>query len=170
VFHEFAMGYACDRRGGESLERSYRGAQQGKDSGDRWLSIVIYCDVVTFRSTWHPCGKRRTPAMAFRAVAGQVGTTASSQSHSRSWSFHWSGNIHAAPCTNHCGRRESTRGDHWWWDAPHLKSFSDTVQSRSSSVVLIEQLEEPYSSIFIREAINLSVSKLLLYIPALILL
>jgi hypothetical protein len=38
------------------------------------LSIATYCDVVTSPSTWHPCGKRRTPAMASRPVAGQVVT------------------------------------------------------------------------------------------------
>jgi hypothetical protein len=64
------------------------------------LSTATYCDVVTSPSTWHPCGKRRTPVMASRPVARQVGMVASSQSHPRSRSFHWSGNIHAAPCMN----------------------------------------------------------------------
>jgi hypothetical protein len=56
------------------------------------LSITMYYDVVTSPNTCHPCGKRQTPAMAFRPIAGQVGMDASSQSHPQSRSFHWSGN------------------------------------------------------------------------------
>jgi hypothetical protein len=118
------------------------------------LSTTTYCDVVTSPSTWHPCGKWRNPAMASRLVAGQVGTVASSQSHLRSQSFHWSGNILAAPCTNHSGRRESTRGDHQWRDAPHLRSFLDTVQSRSSSVCPTGRIEGLRSPIFMWRATN----------------
>jgi hypothetical protein len=69
------------------------------------LSTATYYDVVTSPSTWHPCGKQQTSAMASRPVAGQVGTVASSQSHPRSRSFHWSDNIHAAPCMNHSDRQ-----------------------------------------------------------------
>jgi hypothetical protein len=37
------------------------------------LSTVVYCDVVTLLNTWHPYGKRRTPAMVISTGRGASG-------------------------------------------------------------------------------------------------
>jgi hypothetical protein len=55
-----------------------------KTQAEDGLPTATYCDVVTSPSTWHPCGKRQTLAMASWPVAGQVHMVASSQSHLRS--------------------------------------------------------------------------------------
>jgi hypothetical protein len=37
------------------------------------LSTAIYCDVVTPPNTWHPCSKRRNPAMVISTDCGASG-------------------------------------------------------------------------------------------------
>jgi hypothetical protein len=40
------------------------------------LSTAIYYDMVTPPNTWHPCGKRQTPAMVIstgRGASGNIG-------------------------------------------------------------------------------------------------
>jgi hypothetical protein len=37
------------------------------------LSTMIYCDVVMPPNTWHPCGKRQTPAMVILIGRGASG-------------------------------------------------------------------------------------------------
>jgi hypothetical protein len=38
------------------------------------LLILVHCDVVKLRGTWHPRDRRQTPARSPGSTAGQVGT------------------------------------------------------------------------------------------------
>jgi hypothetical protein len=148
-----------------------RGARWGKDSGCKW---VIHCDVL-----WHS-NNRKNVARLQRAANSGKGTLADRAACGavnsptirlqqlfvlRSSSGYPRATMHELQ-RRHGSWRGFTGGEiHCTWDLLQV-----TIPWKLHSVRLIEQDKVLHSQIFMWEATNLSVSKLLLYIPALILL
>jgi hypothetical protein len=143
-----------------------RGARRYNDSRAVTLGLPrlqLRGEMVT---TWCNREGRRPPwRWSSSHIAAQVGTTNWAVTGPKLIPTPRSFIASSYPCaTEHESQRRhgSRHGDHRWWDAPHLWSFSDTIPWRSSSVILTGQLEELYSSIFMWGATNPTVSKLLL--------
>jgi hypothetical protein len=130
------------------------------------LLILVHCDMVKLRGTWHPSGRWQAPARSPGPAAGQVGTgPAHGLIHSEDL-FTIDHNSHTREHESWRSARIQARRSPAAKCSVSVDLCQATVPSEPSSVCLAEHLQRCFSQNFMWQLPNPSVTKLLYNVPA----